>query len=81
MLEGTSALCFQALMCSDVLLPCVWKGLEVFCCVSALCFAMFGPVQRCFRLVSLKVSKRSAVLLHYAFNGFDAFGGVSVLCF
>ena len=40
-LEGASALCFQALMCSDVLLPFVWKGLEVFCCVSALCFERF----------------------------------------
>lgn len=38
-LEGASALCFQALMCSDVLLPCVC--LEVFCCVSALCFERF----------------------------------------
>ena len=63
-LEGTSALCFQALMCSDVLLPCVWKGLEVFCCVSALCFERFWYVRRCFRLVPLKVSKRSEVLLH-----------------
>ena len=40
-LECAAALCFQALMCSDVLLPCVWKGLEVFCCVSALCFERF----------------------------------------
>ena len=40
-LGGASALCFKVLMCSDVLLPCVWKGLEVFCCASALRFERF----------------------------------------
>ena len=34
-LGGASALCLKVLMCSDVLLPCVFKGFEMFGCASA----------------------------------------------
>ena len=39
-LGGASELCFKVLMCSDVLLPCVFIGLEVFGFASAYWFSM-----------------------------------------